>query len=126
MYTLNRMGQKQMKCKKRSNKVVQNNVIKGSPQGSFIVLNTDYKMFFRLFVSEENESPLKCIDSYRNFWMFFIISQASSISRTNEYHRKSTPYYLLLWVIKDQSSLVLLFSDGCRRSRLRQSALYLV
>jgi hypothetical protein len=70
MYTLNRMGQKQMKCKKRSNKVVQNNVIKGSPQGSFIVLNTDYKMFFRLFVSEENESPLKCIDSYRNFWMF--------------------------------------------------------
>jgi hypothetical protein len=33
---------------------------------------------------------------------------------------------MLLWVIKDQSSLVLLFSDGCRRSRLRQSALYLV
>jgi hypothetical protein len=83
-------------------------------------------MFFRLFVSEENESPLKCIDSYRNFWMFFIISQASSIS---EDQWISSKIHTVLFVIvgnKDQSSLVLLFSDGCRRSRLRQSALYLV
>jgi hypothetical protein len=82
-------------------------------------------MFFRLFVSEENESPLKCIDSYRNFWMFFIISQASSIS---EDQWISSKIHTVLFVIvgnKDQSSLVF-FSDGCRRSRLRQSVLYLV
>jgi hypothetical protein len=61
-----------------------------------------------LVVHLKKTTPLKCIDSYRNFDVFFIISQASSIPETNEYHRKSTPYYLLLWVIKDQSSLMLL------------------
>jgi hypothetical protein len=43
------MGAKTDEMQKANNKVVQNNVIKGSPRGlSFIVLNTDYKMFFRL------------------------------------------------------------------------------
>jgi hypothetical protein len=93
------MGAKKMKCKKRSNKVVQNNVTKAAARAMSFVLNTDYKMFFRLFVSEENESPLKCIDSYRNFGCFLSFPKLHPFPRTNEYHRKST-YYLLLWVIK--------------------------
>jgi hypothetical protein len=65
-------------------------------------------MFFRLFVSEENESPLKCIDSYRNFGCFFIF-QASSIS---EDQWISSKIHTVLFVIvgnKDQSSLVFFF-----------------
>jgi hypothetical protein len=89
-----------MKCKSETIRIVQNNVIKAAARHIFIVLNTDYKMFFRLFVSEENESPLKCIDSYRNFGCFLSFPKLHPFPRTNEYHRKSTPYYLLLWVIK--------------------------
>jgi hypothetical protein len=48
------MGAKTDEMQKKSNKV-QNNVIKAARETVFY-LNTDYKMFFRLFVSEENES----------------------------------------------------------------------
>jgi hypothetical protein len=84
----------------------QNNIYKRQPQRAvFYVLNLDYKCSLGC-LSEENELPLKCIDSYRNFDVFLSFPKLSFPGPMNIIEN---PHHYLLWVIKDQSSLVLLF-----------------
>jgi hypothetical protein len=88
------------KCKSETIRIVQNNVTKAAARHMLFYFKLDYKMFFRLFVSEETNPHWNVSIVTVTLDVFYHFPKLHPFPRTNEYHRKSTPYYLLLWVIK--------------------------